>query len=90
MVHAPAVRAVQQLAAALRGKAKQLSAAGERQWTAQEVEQCLFANAVGGGGSGSTSRVAGSKGGGKRKSGAAEEAGGAGDEAGGSGANRKR
>ncbi|KAL4458986.1 hypothetical protein ABPG75_013851 [Micractinium tetrahymenae] len=82
------VKAVQQLAVALRGKAKQLRAAGERQWTAKEVEQCLFASAVGGGGGGGPKAVAGGKGSGKRKSGGGEAA--AEPEAGSDAAKRKR
>lgn len=85
-----AVKAVQQLASALQDKAKRLSAAGERQWTAKEVELCLFASAAAGEGGGGPKPAAGSKGGGKRKSSGGEEAGAAGKAAGGSGSKRKR
>ncbi|KAL4431603.1 hypothetical protein ABPG77_001445 [Micractinium sp. CCAP 211/92] len=80
------VKAVQQLASALQDKAKRLSAAGERQWTAKEVEQCLFASAAGGKEAGGLKPAAG----GKRKSGGGQEAGAAGKTAGGSGSKRKR
>jgi hypothetical protein len=44
---------VVQLTEALRGKAASLSADSGRQWSVKEVEQCLFAATVSGGGGGS-------------------------------------
>ena len=59
-----AVSKVLQLLAALRSKAAQLSEGGDRQWTAKEVEICLWAAANAGGDAAAGAAAAS---GGKRK-----------------------
>lgn len=55
------VSKVLQLLAVLRSKAAQLSEGGDRQWTAKEVEMCLWAAANAGGGAAAGAAATGSK-----------------------------
>lgn len=57
----PAVSKVLQLLAVLRSKAAQLSEGGDRQWTAKEVEMCLWAAANAEGGAAAGAAATGSK-----------------------------
>lgn len=71
-----AEKAVLQLSSALRRKATELSSSSGRQWSAKEVEMCLFARAVGQGGEAVTKgkaagKVKGKAGGGSGEAGTA-------------------